>query len=64
LTEREQRVLDFLAEGKRNADIAGAMFLSPKTVSNHLTTIFAKLQVNGRGEAIVRARERGLGGPA
>lgn len=64
LTEREQRVLDFLAEGKRNADIAREMFLSPKTVSNHLTTIFAKLQVNGRGEAIVRARERGLGGPA
>ena len=44
------------------AAIARELFLSPKTVSNNLTSIFAKLQVAGRGEAIVRARERGLGG--
>ncbi|MCB1038541.1 MAG: response regulator transcription factor [Acidimicrobiales bacterium] len=61
LTERERLVLDLLAGGRRTAEIAEELFLSPKTVSNHLTTIFAKLQVAGRGEAIVRARERGLG---
>ncbi len=61
LTDRERLVLDLLAQGRRTADIASELFLSPKTVSNHLTAIFAKLQVAGRGEAIVRAREHGLG---
>jgi len=61
LTDRERQVLDLLAQGRRNADIAAQLYLSPKTVSNHLTVIFAKLQVAGRGEAIVRAREGGLG---
>lgn len=61
LTERERLVLDHLAQGMRNADIAAELYLSPKTVSNHLTSIFAKLQVAGRGEAIVRAREGGFG---
>jgi DNA-binding NarL/FixJ family response regulator len=61
LTDRERDILDLLAEGRRNADIASQLYLSPKTVSNHLTSIFAKLQVAGRGEAIVRAREHGLG---
>jgi DNA-binding NarL/FixJ family response regulator len=61
LTNRERLVLDLLAQGRRNADIAAQLFLSPKTVSNHLTVIFAKLHVAGRGEAIVRAREGGLG---
>lgn len=61
LTERERTILDLLAQGKRNSDIAAQIYLSPKTVSNHLTSIFAKLQVAGRGEAIVRAREGGLG---
>lgn len=61
LTDRERTILDLLAQGKRNADIAAEAYLSPKTVSNHLTSIFAKLQVAGRGEAIVRAREGGLG---
>jgi DNA-binding NarL/FixJ family response regulator len=61
LTDRERDVLDLLAQGRRNADIAAQLYLSPKTVSNHLTMIFAKLQVAGRGEAIVRAREGGLG---
>lgn len=61
LTERERLVLDKLALGLRNAEIAAELYLSSKTVSNHLTSIFAKLQVAGRGEAIVRAREGGLG---
>ena len=61
LTDRERTILDLLAQGKRNSDIAAQTYLSPKTVSNHLTSIFAKLQVAGRGEAIVRAREGGLG---
>lgn len=62
LTERERTILHRLALGHRTAVIARELFLSPKTVSNNLTSIFAKLQVAGRGEAIVRARERGLGG--
>jgi DNA-binding NarL/FixJ family response regulator len=61
LTDRERDVLELLAQGRRNADIAAQLYLSPKTVSNHLTLIFTKLQVAGRGEAIVRAREGGLG---
>lgn len=61
LTRREREVLELLAQGRSNADIAAELFLSPKTVSNQLTAIFAKLQVARRGEAIVRAREGGLG---
>jgi len=61
LTAREREILDLLARGRRTAEIAAQLYLSPKTVSNHLTTVFAKLQVAGRGEAIVRAREGGLG---
>ncbi len=62
LTERERQILDLLAAGRRTASIAQALHLSPKTVSNHLTAVFAKLQVAGRAEAIVEARQRGLGG--
>jgi len=61
LTHREREVLDLLAQGMKNAEIAAELYLSPKTVSNQLTAIFAKLQVASRGEAIVRAREGGLG---
>jgi DNA-binding NarL/FixJ family response regulator len=63
LSERERTVLDRLAGGARTSVIAQELYLSPKTVSNHLTAIFAKLQVAGRAEAIIRAREGGLGGP-
>jgi DNA-binding NarL/FixJ family response regulator len=62
LTERERAILDLLAGGSRTAAIAEELYLSPKTVSNHLTSIFAKLQVADRSAAIVRAREGGLGG--
>jgi DNA-binding NarL/FixJ family response regulator len=63
LTERERVVLELLARGRRTQEIASELFLSPKTVSNNLTTIFAKLQVAGRAEAIIRAHEGGVGGP-
>lgn len=62
LTDRERAVLDLLSQGRRTAEIAGALYLSPKTVANNLTAIFAKLQVAGRAEAIIRAREHGVGG--
>ena len=61
LTEREREILDLLASGRRTTAIAEALFLSPKTVSNHLTSIFAKLEVADRTAAIIRAREGGLG---
>jgi DNA-binding NarL/FixJ family response regulator len=61
LTERERQILAQLAAGLRTAAIAANLHLSPKTVSNHLTAIFAKLQVATRAEAIVVARRRGLG---
>ena len=61
LTERERAVLDLLASGLRTSAIAETLFLSPKTVSNHLTNIFTKLEVADRAAAIIRARESGLG---
>ncbi len=61
LTTRERDILDLLAGGRRTAAIAEQLFLSPKTVSNHLTSIFAKLEVADRTAAIIRAREGGLG---
>ncbi len=62
LTPRERDVLDLLSRGRRTSEIAEALHLSPKTVSNNLTTIFAKLEVSDRTSAVLRARERGLGG--
>nr|WP_062335001.1 response regulator transcription factor [Herbidospora sakaeratensis] len=61
LTQREREILDLLANGKSNAEIARALFLSLKTVKNHLTNVFAKLQVADRAQAVVRARQAGLG---
>lgn len=62
LTEREREILEFIARGERNAAIAVRLSLSPKTIRNHVTSIFDKLEVAGRAEAIIRAREAGLGG--
>jgi len=62
LTDREIEVLELIAAGKRNPTIARELFLSDKTVRNHVSSIFAKLQVADRSEAIVRARQAGLGG--
>jgi DNA-binding NarL/FixJ family response regulator len=64
LTEREREILDLVARGRSNADITAALVLSPKTVRNHVSNIFSKLQVRDRSEAIVRAREAGMGGEA
>ena len=63
LTDRERDILALLADGQRTSSIAAALFLSPKTVSNNLTNIFAKLEVSDRASAIIRAREGGLGNP-
>jgi DNA-binding NarL/FixJ family response regulator len=61
LTEREREVLDMIAKGLTNAAIAEALVISPKTVSNHCSNIFSKLQVADRTQALLRAREAGLG---
>ena len=62
LSEREREILDLIAQGQKNADIADRLFLSPKTVRNHVSNILSKLQVADRTEAMIRAREAGLGG--
>jgi DNA-binding NarL/FixJ family response regulator len=61
LSSREREVLDLIARGHSNAKIAARFFVSPKTVANHLSHIFTKLQVADRAHAIIRAREAGLG---
>lgn len=61
LTDREREVLDLIAHGYNNAEIAERLVLSQKTVRNHVSNIFSKLQVADRAEAIVRARVAGLG---
>jgi DNA-binding NarL/FixJ family response regulator len=63
LTSREREVLDLLAAGHNNHQIAQRLTLSAKTVANHLSAIFAKLQVADRTQAILRARDAGLGHP-
>jgi DNA-binding NarL/FixJ family response regulator len=59
LSERE--ILGLIARGKTNAEIAEELVVSPKTVSNHVSNIFSKLQVVDRAQAVLRAREAGLG---
>jgi len=61
LTPRELEVLELISKGYKNSEIAGELYISPKTVRNHTTRIFSKLQVDSRGKAIVLAREAGLG---
>ncbi len=61
LTEREREVLDLIAQGYSNHEIAERFVLSPKTVRNHISRIFSKLQGPDRARAIVLAREAGLG---
>ncbi len=61
LTDREREILDLIAQGLSNPELAARLSLSPKTVRNHISNIFAKLQVADRAQAIVRARKAGLG---
>jgi DNA-binding NarL/FixJ family response regulator len=61
LSSREREVLHLIAAGVANADIARRLFLSPKTVRNHVSSIFTKLQVADRAQAIVQARAAGMG---
>jgi DNA-binding NarL/FixJ family response regulator len=61
LTDREREVLDLVAAGRSNQQIAAARYISRKTVSNHVSNIFGKLQVSDRAQAIVTARAAGLG---
>ncbi len=61
LTERQRELLELIAQGRDNAQIGAALGLSDKTVRNHITAIFAKLQVTSRAQAIVMAREAGYG---
>ncbi len=61
LTDREREILTLIAQGHANQTIAQRLVLSVKTVQNHVSNIFGKLQVASRAEAIVRARDAGLG---
>ena len=61
LTPRERAVLESIAEGLDNSEIAASLRLSEKTVRNHITRVYDKISVEHRHQAIVRAREAGLG---
>jgi DNA-binding NarL/FixJ family response regulator len=61
LTERELQILDLIAQGHNNLVMANKLSLSIKTVQNYVSSILTKLQVADRAQAIVRAREAGLG---
>lgn len=61
LTEREREILDLIAKGYKNPDIANHLVLSPKTVRNQISNILNKLQVADRAQAILLAKEAGLG---
>jgi DNA-binding NarL/FixJ family response regulator len=61
LTDREREVLELIAQGSNNNDIAARLHITGKTVSNHISSIFNKLQVADRAQVIIKAREAGLG---
>jgi DNA-binding NarL/FixJ family response regulator len=61
LTEREREILDLIARGYTNRQIARELVLAEKTVRNHVSHVFAKIQVSDRAAAVVRARDAGLG---
>ena len=61
LTDRESEILVLIAQGRSNAEIADQLSLSLKTIQNYASTIFGKLQVADRGQAVIRARDAGLG---
>jgi DNA-binding NarL/FixJ family response regulator len=61
LTVREREILDLVARGLDNTSVSRRLDLSPKTIRNHLSNVFTKLQVADRSQAIIRARDAGLG---
>ena len=61
LTEREREILELIAQGLTNPAISEKLVLSPKTIRNHVSNIFSKLQVSDRSQAIVKARQAGMG---
>ena len=61
LTEREEEILSLVAQGKSNQEIAARLFVSVKTVRNHVSNILLKLKVAGRAQAVIRARDDGIG---
>jgi DNA-binding NarL/FixJ family response regulator len=61
LTDRETEVLTLIAQGMTNAQIADRLYVSVKTVRNHVSNVFSKLQVADRAQAALRARDAGLG---
>lgn len=61
LTDREREVLEHMARGLSNSEISRKLVVSPKTVRNHVSNVFTKLQVADRAEAVERARRAGLG---
>jgi DNA-binding NarL/FixJ family response regulator len=61
LTEREEEVLSLVAQGKSNQEISRQLFVSLKTVRNHVSNILVKLQVADRAQAVIRARDAGMG---
>jgi DNA-binding NarL/FixJ family response regulator len=61
LTEREEEILSLVAQGKSNQDIAAQLFVSVKTIRNHVSNILLKLQVADRAQAVIRARDAGIG---
>jgi DNA-binding NarL/FixJ family response regulator len=61
LTEREREVLDLIAAGRSNGQIATELYLAPKTVRNNVSAILSKLQATDRAEIIIRARDAGMG---
>jgi DNA-binding NarL/FixJ family response regulator len=63
LTAREREILDLVARGLDNTSVSRRLDLSPKTIRNNLSNVFTKLQVADRSQAIIRARDAGLGQP-
>jgi DNA-binding NarL/FixJ family response regulator len=61
LTEREREILNLLAMGLTNSAIAERLVIGNKTVRNHVSNVLGKLQVADRAQAIIRARDAGLG---
>ncbi len=60
LTKREAEILDLMAQGNANKSIAQTLFISEKTVKNHVSSIFKKLEVGDRTQAVIQAAKRGL----